>query len=210
MIGLLNKIRKFRWAYKGRLKIRELVKQKHDRNQPVKVILGAGNYSAFTNEWINTDLPQFDITNASHWEFIFGNVKISNLFAEHVFEHLTKEQIIMALTLAHKYMSDTGVFRIAIPDRNNKDSLYQEATKPGGTGPGADDHKVFLNIHDCEELAKATSFRILPLEYFDNDSSFHFVDFDSDKGDVTRSRKNNYHYEPVPKYTSLIFDLVLK
>ncbi|MEI6022150.1 MAG: hypothetical protein WCR21_13565, partial [Bacteroidota bacterium] len=165
MLALINKLRRYRWALIGRNQIKKLVRQKHQQGQTIKIILGSSDHNALNGEWINTDIPQFDITNANHWTNIFAETKIENLFAEHVMEHLSKEQIIKALDLAKKHLKDNGVFRIAIPDSNNQDPIYREATRPGGSGAGAHDHKVFLNLQDCEALATNSGFKLVPLEY---------------------------------------------
>jgi predicted SAM-dependent methyltransferase len=204
----LNKLRKYRWAVTGRKKIKTLVKQKQSKNESIKIILGSSNHTAESGEWINTDIPQFDITNPSHWEYIFSDIKIDNLLAEHVLEHLTREQILTTLKLARKFLKESGVFRIAIPDKNNPDPTYRDATRPGGNGPGADDHKVFLSHNDFIELAQKTSFKLLPLEYFDSEHKFHFTEYGIENGIVQRSKQQNYTYDKYPAYTSLVIDLV--
>lgn len=208
-MNLLTKIRAYRWAVMGRKEIRQCIREKNKRHQPVKIILGAGNYALTTGDWINTDLPQFDITDPRHWNYLFGDIKIDNLFAEHVFEHLSIEQNKAVLKLAQNYLKPDGNFRIAIPDKNNPDRLYQDGTRPGGSDTGADDHKIFLSFNEYARLVKETNFKIQPLEYFDEDHVFHAHDFNNAAGHVLRSKKNKYIYAPIPNYTSLIFDLKL-
>ena len=209
-MGFIAKIRKYRWAVIGRKKIRECVLEKKRSNQAIKIILGAGHHELTGTDWINTDLPQFDITNAKHWQYLFGNCKIDNLFAEHVFEHLTFEQNKKALLLAQKYLAENGTIRIAVPDRNNMDELYQKGVRVGGTDIGASDHKVFFNLYDYEELLKETRFKITPLEYFDRNNVLKVIDYNDASGFVLRSKKNKYHYAPIPNYSSLIIDLNLR
>lgn len=204
---MLNAIRRKVWAVRGRNKIKRLVAQKSKLNLPVKVILGSSNHIILSGDWINTDIPQFDITNARQWNYIFGANKIDNLLAEHVLEHLNHEQLNATFFNAWQYLKSGGRFRIAIPDKNNADPIYQEATRPGGSGPGADDHKVFLDIDTCKKMAEAYSFRIQPLEYCDQNNMFHYNEYDFSEGMIQRSKKNGYHYSAVPNYTSLIFDL---
>ena len=202
-----NKIRKYRWTLIGRREIKKIIEDKRKNHKPIKVILGAGHHSRTSGEWINTDLPQFDITNESHWKYLFGNVKIDNLFAEHVFEHLTIEQNEIALKFAQMYLNANGTIRIAIPDKNNQDVSYQNGTKINGSDIGADDHKLFFNIDDYTKLIKKTKFEIKPLEYFDSNNQFQIISYTDNDGYVIRSKKNNFHYSPIPNYTSLIFDL---
>lgn len=203
----ITALRRWLWAVRGRRQIKKLVRQQHKNNAPLKIILGSSSTQQMSGGWINTDIPQFDITNASHWNYLFGSVKIDNLLAEHVLEHLSQEQITTALKMARQYLKAGGTFRVAIPDKNNTSPVYQEATKPGGSGPGAHDHKVFLSLYDCINLANTTGFDLVPLEYFDDQNQFHYTEFDELAGEIQRSRQKNYHYSEVPGYTSLIFDL---
>lgn len=207
-MNILTTLRRNIWAYRGRRRIQQAIQTQQQQGLPIKVILGSSDNQLKANGWINTDIPQFDITNAKHWQVIFGSVKIDNLLAEHVLEHLTQEQIKTVLTLAKQHLKPGGRFRIAIPDKNNTDPVYQEETRPGGSGAGAHDHKVFLDIDTCKSMAASARFAIQPLEYMDAAGTFHYTDYDFADGNIQRSKKNNYHYEAVPGYTSLVFDLV--
>lgn len=207
MLRLLNKLRTYRWALVGRKKIRQQVREKRSLNQPIKIVLGADYGSPPFPGWISTDLPQFDITKPDHWQYIFDNGAADSLLAEHVFEHLTPQQISAALRLARKHIRKGGVFRIAVPDRNNTNADYQASAKPGGSGAGAHDHKVFLNIDDFNNFASAASFRLIPLEYFDGAGKFHFRDFDLDNGPISRCKRNINFQPSMPGYTSLVVDL---
>jgi predicted SAM-dependent methyltransferase len=122
-------------------------------------------------------------------------------------EHLTPEQNLVTFKLAQNYLNKGGTYRIALPDKNNPDPAYQSGTKPGGSDEGSHDHKLFFSLEDYKQLLKDTSFTLTPLEYYDNKGQFHFVDFDNSLGYISRSKKNNFHYPPIPNYSSLIFDL---
>jgi hypothetical protein len=61
MNAWLNKLRRYRWAVTGRRNIKTLVRQKHNNNQAIKIILGSSDHSPLNGDWINTDIPQFDI-----------------------------------------------------------------------------------------------------------------------------------------------------
>jgi hypothetical protein len=44
----------------------------------------------------------------------------------------------------HEYLDTFGIIRIAVPDAYHPSGYVKELTKPGGSKPGADDHKVFI------------------------------------------------------------------
>lgn len=205
-----NQLRTQRWAVSERKKIRKEIRNKISRSEPVQIILGAGHYQTSENNWINTDLPQFDITKESHWKYLFDKNSIDYICAEHVLEHLQLNEIKLALGFSQQFLKPEGVFRIAIPDKNNPDPLYQAGTKINGNDIGADDHKVFLNLRDIEALCQSLSFQVIPLEYYDNHGRFHFNSYDDTAGLIKRSHKNQFRYPPIPNYSSLIVDLKKK
>ncbi len=104
------------------------------------MILGAGRtqYSG----WIATDYPVFDIFKSWQWSFLLKGTKLDNILMEHVLEHFTKRQVGAFLRLAKKYLKPNGIIRIAVPDGFHPNPDYIEFVKPGGSGPGADDHKI--------------------------------------------------------------------
>lgn len=206
----LNQLRTLRWAFSGRKHIRKEVRKKLAFSEPIQIILGAGHHLKSNNNWINTDLPQFDITNESHWNYIFQKECINVICAEHVLEHLHLNQIKKALQLSSLYLKSKGIFRIAIPDKNNPDPLYQAGTKVGGTDIGAHDHKVFLNKQDIESICHNLPFKIQFLEYYDESGKFHSTEYNTQAGLIKRSHQQQFHYTPIPNYSSLIFDLIKK
>ena len=69
-------------------------------NKKVKLILGA----ALTNQegWLSTNEEWLDISNKLHWKRLFkGRKLLKRAIAEHVFEHLTKEQMKNAFQLIY-------------------------------------------------------------------------------------------------------------
>ena len=102
----------------------------------VKIILGA----ALTSEegWFSTNEQWLDITNSQHWERIFkGKTKIECAIAEHVFEHLTKKEMRIALQQIHNHLVLGGNLRIAVPDGNHPDPIYRKYTGINGIGADA-------------------------------------------------------------------------
>lgn len=198
----------------------------------LKIVLGSGNTSY--EGWITTDVPEFDITNSLHWEYFFTKGSISNLLAEHVFEHLTFHQIQKSLELISLYLKKGGVCRIAIPDANHPSKYVYNLTKPGGIEPGADDHKIFFDIEIVSRLARILNFNLRLIEYFDEDGFFNSVEYDFKNGYIKRCSKNyegrftnskdelDKFYSSIPSknlehlkslgitYTSLLFEYIKK
>lgn len=179
---------------------------KYYRDDNLKLIVGSGD--SFQKGYISSDIGWLDITNWWHWLRNFRVNSIKNIVAEHVFEHLNKFQILKSLRLMHKFMKTNGKLRIAIPDKNRKDSLYVESVKPP-----IDGHQSYMNLKDISKLLKDSGFKVQPLEYFDNSGSFKKIDWDEIDGKIKRSfkfdkqtkfkRSNLY-------YTSLIVDAIKK
>lgn len=154
----------------------------------IKVVIGASetNYK----NWISTEQFFFDITSKQSWRKNFKDIKIDNLLAEHVFEHLTEDQIKSSLINAHRYLKKGGVLRIAVPDGYHPSKYVIDLVKPNGTDQGSDDHKVLLNIDKFKKLLNDKMFTLVPLEYFDKKGVFHKHLYSDDNGYIKRSSKN--------------------
>ena len=171
--------------------------------RPLNVIVGSGN-SAFDG-WVSTDVNEFDITQPKHWESLFEQNSIDRLLAEHVFEHIDAQKLTTVLRNARQYLRPGGRFRIAVPDANHPSAYVRELTKPGGLEPGADDHRVFLNIEDMIKLSVVSGFRLMPVEWFDAVGCFHRRNWDDSYGVVSRSsRYNKGRFDDPSEYKKLI------
>ena len=60
---------------------------------------------------------------------------ISNILAEHVWEHLSYEDGLIAARNCYKYLKPGGMIRVAVPDGNFRNDWYQNMVKIGGPGP---------------------------------------------------------------------------
>ncbi len=171
----------------------------------LKIIVG----SAATKQdgWISTNYPLLDLTNASTFAALFDAGSVSNILAEHVWEHLSLEDGAKACRNCFQYLKRGGVLRIAVPDGFHPDAAYIAHVRPGGCGPGADDHKVLYNYQTLSTLLEKAGFKIRILEWFDEQGSFHQEDWSTEGGLVVRSTR----FDPRNKvnhtaYTSLIID----
>ena len=114
----------------------------------LKVIVGSA--STKQKGWIGTNYPLLDLTEEYTFSVIFSPASVDNFLAEHVWEHLVLEDGGVALANCFTYLKPGGVLRIAVPDGYHPDTDYIEQVRPGGYGPGADDHKV---LYHCETLS---------------------------------------------------------
>ena len=113
-------------------------------NLKIKIIIGAS--STKYRGWIKTNFYSLNLLKISTFENFFNFNEIDIILTEHVLEHLTKEEAKLAMNNCYKYLKKDGFIRIAVPDGNFKNQKYLDSVKPGGTGPGAQDHKVLYNF----------------------------------------------------------------
>lgn len=186
-------------------RIREQVTAKLADDRPLKIVIGAGE-TAYEG-WIPTDIPAFDILKHTHWADLFQPNAIHRMLAEHVFEHLTTDQLTDFLRIARIYLGDGGRIRIAVPDGYHPDPTYIEHVRPGGIGVGADDHKVLYTCDLMAEILTAQGYDFQLLEYFNADGEFQQVEWDVADGYIKRSADNDTrNSEGKLAYTSLIVD----
>jgi predicted SAM-dependent methyltransferase len=183
---------------------REIAAQRTN-GQPVRLVIGSGGIPQ--PGWITTDLPNLDVLKADHWRRIFGPYQADRLLAEHVFEHLTTEQFSAFLNIARPFIAPDGLIRIAVPDGNHPDPDYIACVRPGGTGRGADDHKMLYTCDLMISLLAASHYDYRLLEYFDPDGEFHRQAWETTNGMISRSAEHDHRNQAKPlSYTSLIVD----
>lgn len=198
-MNIIKKLRRYRWYIIGRYKIKKRIWEARN----VKLVLGSGgtNY----NGWIATDLPHFNILKEKDWKFFLSKKKAENLLAEHVLEHLTEEEVILVLKFSYKYLNNGGVFRIAVPDKNHPNPEYVENVKPGGIGPGADDHKSFWDYNTLIKAAEFVGFTAKPLEYCNENKEIITSLYNQSNGIIQRSISYGI-ISSINQYSSLIID----
>ena len=148
-----------------------------------------------------------NLLNPNHWTRYFEKNSIDAIFAEHVWEHLTVGDGRRAAEHCFTYLKSGGYLRVAVPDGFHPDNDYIQLVKPGGTGDGADDHKVLYNHVTFAEIFYKAGFDVHLLEYFDAEGRFHCVDWQPEDGKVNRSlRFDKRNEDGSPNYTSLILD----
>ncbi len=186
-------------------RIRHAVTAMLDADKPLNIVIGAGETQY--DGWIPTDIPAFDILKHTHWADLFQPNSIHRMLAEHVFEHLTTEQLADFLRIARIYLANSGRIRIAVPDGYHPDASYIEHVRPGGIGVGADDHKVLYNCDLMTDILGLQGYDYQLLECFDAEGKFQRVEWDVFDGYIKRSTKHDSrNVDGQLVYTSLIVD----
>lgn len=157
--------------------------------------------------WIQTDIEYLNLLQPADWERFFQENTLSAILAEHVWEHLSVEDAARAAATCFAYLRPGGYLRLAVPDGFNPDPAYREWVRPGGTGPGADDHKVLYTHETMAALLTGVGFRVELLEHFDSSGKFHFTDWNPADGMIHRSRRFDERNQGGQlRYTSLVVD----
>ncbi len=168
----------------------QLIKGPISRNEKIKIIVGAAE--TFQQGWYSTNEQWLDITKEEDWTKVFSDKKIiTNVVAEHVFEHLTKEQCLKSLQNIHKHMIQGGRVRIAVPDGYNPDPDYLRHVGIAGIGDDAADHKQLLNVDVLKQLFADIGFEPNHVEGYTKDGTLITNEFLDDEGFIYRSRKHS-------------------
>lgn len=199
----LNSLRR---AYHGILHIVIDIKIRSAASiRPLRVILGADD--GFQEGWVSTDITHLNILLVNDWRRYFRENSIDALLAEHVLEHLTESDAIIALRNCHHFLKPGGYLRVAVPDGLHPSREYLDAVKPMGSGFGSEDHKVLFTYLSLSRLMKTAGFKVELLEYFDEQGAFHCKEWDPGAGMVTRSmRFDARNIDGDLNYTSVILD----
>ena len=171
----------------------------------MRIVVGAGHTSY--PGWLPTNRATLDLLRredfARHWQP--GTRAV--FLAEHVFEHLSEDDGRRAAAQCFEFLRAGGRLRIAVPDGLNPDPAYREAVRPGGSGPGADDHKMLYTAASLQASLESAGFRCELLEYWDERGDFHAGDWSPDDGKIVRSRRfDPRNADGALRYTSLIAD----
>jgi len=170
-----------------------------------RIVLGSGGVRV--PGWIMTDIEQLDILRGEDWAVYFRPASLDAILAEHVWEHLSEEDGVAAARHCFRHLRPGGRLRIAVPDGLHPDPQYIDAVRPGGTGPGAGDHKVLYTCRSLQEALERAGFHARPLEYFDEGGFFHATVWDPQDGMIRRSaRFDDRNRNGELRYTSIVMD----
>lgn len=171
---------------------------------PLNIIIGSEK-TAYPN-WLPTNIESLNLLEKSSFQNLFGEKKATKFLAEHVFEHISYANALIALKNCFEFMEKGGSIRIAVPDGFHPNKDYIDMVKPGGHGEGADDHKLLYDYHQLSKVLEDAGFRVQLLEYYDEHHQFHFTDWKSEDGHILRSRRFDKRFNEPLGYSSLIID----
>ena len=188
------------------------LKNKLASSSSKKLNIGSGPDGATKEyqEWVCIDKEILDITDEQNWlNFVGRKSTLDNILAEHVWEHLTDKDTLLANRNCFEFLKPGGRLRIAVPDGFNIDKEYIENVKPGGLGVGSDDHKILYTYKTMVDKLSSVGFEVLPVEYWNEKGEYIANDWQEKEGFIKRSKK----YDPRNQsgklgYTSLIVDAI--
>ena len=153
-----------------------------------KIIIGAGK--TLFDGWIATQENELNVLNQEHFSKKFEYQSIDAILAEHVWEHMTEDEGIIAARNCFNYLKPGGYIRCAVPDANFKNEWYQNMVQIGGPGPKdhpAYTHKIVYNYEKFKNVFENVGFIVELLEYCDNNGNFHYVYWNEMDGKIGRS-----------------------
>lgn len=172
-----------------------------------RIVIGAG--SDRYRGWCSTDREVLDVTVRADFARYWKPSTRRAFLAEHVWEHLTPDEATRANRNCHDFLVPGGRFRLAVPDGFHPDPEYRDAVRPGGTGSGAEDHKILYDYRLLTDMLEAAGFRTTLLEYWDEDGHFHAAPWSAEDGPIERSaRTDPRNAGERLEYTSLIIDAI--
>ena len=154
----------------------------------MKIILGAGN--TFLDGWKATQETELNILKKTDFEKQFEYNSVDAMLAEHLWEHMSKEEGIIAAKNCYEFLKFGGYIRCAVPDANFNNEWYQNMIKIGGPGPKdhpAYTHKIVYDYKVFKEVFENAGFEVELLEYCDENGLFHYKYWNEDDGRIGRS-----------------------
>ena len=175
------------------------------KREPIRLVIGASGVCK--RGWARSEVEYLDITKEADWSRFFQPQSITAMLAEHVWEHLTPADALKGASLCYKYLKAGGYLRVGVPDGLHPDPSYIQHVKPGGTGPGAYDHKRLFTHETLSEQFQSAGFTVELLEYYDEAGAFHFKNWNPSDGLVHRSKRYDRRNGGTRlNYTSIILD----
>ena len=154
----------------------------------MKVIIGAGK-TKFEG-WISTQEEELNLLDKRDFEKIFSEKKVAAFLAEHVWEHMSLEEGIVAAKNCFEYLKEGGYIRVAVPDANFRNEWYQNMVKVGGNGDPnhpAYSHKIVYDYKVLRKVFEEAGFEVELLEYCDEEGVFHYKYWNEVDGRIGRS-----------------------
>ncbi len=159
-----------------------------ERGSAMKVIIGAGSTSF--DGWISTQEDELNVLDRSSWLNRFELESVDALLAEHVWEHMTEEEGVVAAKNCYDFLKPGGYIRCAVPDVNFDNEWYQDMVQVGGPGPidhPAYTHKIVYDYCKFKRVFEEAGFKVELLEYCDDKGKFHYSYWNEVDGMIGRS-----------------------
>ena len=153
-----------------------------------KIIIGAGK--TFFDGWISTQEDELNVLNREHFSKKYKYQSIDAILAEHVWEHMTEDEGIIAAKNCFDFIKPGGYIRCAVPDAYFKNEWYQNMVQIGGPGPKdhpAFTHKIVYDYIRFKRVFENVGFIVELLEYCDDNGIFHYVYWNEMDGKIGRS-----------------------
>ena len=154
----------------------------------MKVVIGAGKTTY--NGWRSTQESELNLLNREDFEHLFNLEKPKAFLAEHVWEHMTLEEGLIAAQNCFDFLEDGGYMRVAVPDKNFKNEWYQNMVKIGGNGDPnhpSFSHKILYDYKLFCSVFEQAGFVVELLEYCDENGIFHYKYWNEEDGKIFRS-----------------------
>jgi predicted SAM-dependent methyltransferase len=203
-MSLRKVIREIVYKPKNILELIQLKAKIKNSTGKLQIIIGA--HTTDYKDWLPTNIENLNLLEISSFDNLFGDKKADRFLAEHVFEHISYDDAIVALKNCNKYLKKGGVVRIAVPDGFHPNPDYINMVKPGGHGEGAHDHKLLYDYKTLSKAFEESDYRVNLLEYYDENGQFHFNEWDSKDGHVIRSKRYDKRFNEPLGYSSLIVE----
>lgn len=175
------------------------------------VVIGAGTQ---TNNpgWLHTQEDELNLLQRSDWEAKFEPNSITAILAEHVWEHLDFEEGLEAAKISWDFLKPGGYIRCAVPDAFFPNEWYQNVVQVGGPGPKnhpAASHKIVHTYKSLTSMFELAGFKVMLLEFCDENGRFHFIDWNEKDGFIYRSRRFDHrNQDGTLGFVSLIVDAI--
>jgi predicted SAM-dependent methyltransferase len=172
-----------------------------------KIVIGAeGRYDL---GWLPTDIDFLNLLKPADWDRLFYPSSLDAILAEHVWEHLTQQDGLIAAKTCFRYLKHNGYMRVAVPDGLHPDPGYRDWVRVGGREGGLPDHKVLYTYRAIEEVFENAGFKVVLYEYFDEAGNFHYREWDPQDGKIYRSKRfDKRNTNGTLNYTSIVLDAI--
>jgi len=154
----------------------------------MKLIIGAGN--TVSDGWIATQESSLNLLNPNDFMCHLNGELADAMLAEHVWEHMTINDGLLAAKNCYDFLKHGGYIRCAVPDAYFRNEWYQNMVQIGGPGPSdhpAYTHKVLYNYRTFRKVFSDVGFDVELLEYCDEEGRFHYKHWNNFDGHIGRS-----------------------